>query len=288
MKIACSGTSIIINSKFQEVARQLPEKCAETVIADWPFNKGIVDAPTRRTFSDGVKLANRLLKPNGTLISVNYLEPNFYVWKEAEYWGLTFADNITLLRHPIKKVKHRLAYETLSVLIFTKGRLESRILNTACREKGGNLIYSKDEWKVTTDFWDEMRFKNGYRRKNGDRVSEAMPESFVQRCIRTFCSKDGIVVDFFGGAGTIPVVCRKLGIKCISTEILSDRFQIISRRLSEKNQKLIQLSNKLLDKALDAMNTGPYTKGDNNGKETGYRWEGKRQACGQEEQICSQ
>jgi len=286
MKIVRSGTSIVINSKFQEVAKRLPASCADTVIADWPFNKGIVDVPTKRLFSDGIKLANRLLKPNGTLISVNYLEPNFHIWNQAQYWGLTFADHITALRHPMKKVKHRLAYETLSILVFTNGKIEERILNTTCREKGGNLIYSKDEWEVTSDFWNEIRFKNGYRRKNGDCVSEAMPASIVHRLLSTFCSRNGLVVDFFGGAGTVPAICRELGLKCISTEILPNRFQIISRRLSEKNQELIQLSSKLLDKALDAMNTGPYTKGDYHEKETGQGWQGKWLPRSQESQVC--
>ncbi len=276
MKMIRSGTSIVINSKFQDIARVLPENYADTVVADWPFNKGLVDVPTKRLITDGVKYANKLLKPNGTFISVNYLEPNFHVWNQASYWGLTLGDSITLLRHPMKKVKDRLAYETLSVLVFTKGEIKDRILKTACRSKGSNLIYSKEIWGTETNFWGDLKFKNGYWRKNGDRVSEAMPATCVKRLLSTFCGANAVVVDFFGGAGTVPLICRELEMPCISTELLHHRFQIISRRLSEKNQKLAQYSRILMDKAISLLDSEPYTKGVDNGKEE--KW-GKGKRC---------
>lgn len=270
MKIAKSGTSLIVNSKFQEMTQELPEESADTVITDWPFFKGVIDPQSKRMIVDGIKSAARLLKPNGTLISVHYLEPNFHVWKEAEYWRLNLGDSITLLRHPIKKMKDRLAYETLSILVFHRGALKQRTLNTTCRNSGGNLIYSKEVWKVTSDFWDEIKFKNGYHRKNGDRVPEAMPESCVEKLLKMYSPANGLVVDFFGGAGTVPVVCNRLGLRCISSEILPNRFQIIQRRLSQTNQELIGYTKVLLSKAIEMLEKSEtYTKGDQDGREKG-------------------
>jgi len=269
MDIVKSGSSIIVNSKFQEASKLIPDESVDLVIADWPFNKGIVDATMSRLIADGLKQTHRILKPNGTIISVHYLEPNFHVWKEADYWGLNLGDSITMLRHPMKKMKDRLAYETLSILVFHRGELSKRTLNIARRSIGGNLIYSKEVWKVETDFWGDTRFRNGYWRKvSGDNVPEAMPESCVEKLLNIYCPSKGLVVDFFGGAGTIPTVCNKLGLRCISTEILPHRFQIIKRRLYQTNQELIAYSKDLLDKALEAINiTGPYTKGDSQWQE---------------------
>lgn len=267
MKAIHTNHGIVIHSKFQNVAKILPESVADLVFADWPFNAGVVDGTIQRLISDGVKYAHKLLKPNGTLISVNYIEPNFHVWEQVKYWGMTLADSITVLRHPIKKVKHRLGYETLSILVFTKGKIEDRTLTTACRHTNAKYIYSKDQWGITTDFWGELRFKNGYRRKNGDSVPEAMPASTVKRLISTYTVRGDLVIDFFGGAGTVPVICRDLGIRFISTEILPHRFQIIQRRLLETNEKFVRYSNVFANKALELLERAqPYTKGDANGQ----------------------
>jgi DNA modification methylase len=264
MNIARSGTSLVVNSKFQELTAKLSDKSADVVVADWPFNKGIIDSSAKKLIADGVKSAARLLKPNGTLISVHYLEPNFHVWKEAEYWDLNLGDSITILRQPIKKVKDKLAHETLSVLVFYGGSLFERTLNSPCRNFGTRNIFSKQVWKCTTDFWGEVRFRNGYWRKaSGDNVPEAMPEKYVEKLLKLYSPKEGLIVDLFGGAGTVPAVCNRLGLRCISTEILPHRFEIIQRRLYQTNQELISYSEDLLNKALESIDANePYTKGD--------------------------
>jgi len=260
MKTLQSHKSIVVNSRFQDVAKKLPNECADLVVADWPFNKGIVDVPTKRLLSDGVKLAFRLLKNNGTFLSINYEEPNYEVWSEAKYWGLTYGDTIYIPRHPAKKVKYRLGYEVQPALVFIKGNLENRTLNCPCKEIYEQFVFSKSLMNILINLWDDnSKFKNGFRRKNGDSVPEAMPFNATNRLLSLFTPKNGLVVDFFGGAGTIPLACRQLDLKCISTEILEERFEIIKRRLSEKNEQLIELSSTLLDKALNL--SEPYTKG---------------------------
>jgi DNA modification methylase len=284
MKTLQCHKSIVINSKFQEVANALPEKCADLVIADWPFNKGIVDLKTKRLLSDGVKLATRLLKNNGTFLSINYEEPNHEIWNEAKYWGLTYGDTIYIPRHPIKKVKFRLGYEIQPALVFVKGDLANRTLNCSCKEIYEQFIFSKSIMNILTNLWDEdSKFKNGFRRKNGDSVPEAMPFLTTNKLLSLLTPKNGLVVDFFGGAGTVPLACRYLDFKCISTEILEERFEIIKRRLSEKNKQLIETSSSLLDKAIE--NIESYTKGVENGKAE-EREKGEWKGIGTEREVC--
>jgi hypothetical protein len=64
--------------------------------------------------------------------------------------------------------------------------------------------------------------------------SEApFPEWLVEPFVKSFCPPGGIVLDPFGGSGTVLAVALKNGRRCISIDVRKDQCDIMRRRLAE-------------------------------------------------------
>lgn len=104
------------------------------------------------------------------------------------------------------------------------------------------LIFSKDSWTLTSDSKDTditadefMRFSDGFwyippeSQRRGHPTP--FPEELIYRLIRFYTYKDNIVLDMFGGTGTVAVVALKTGRHFIHIDISSRYCEIAEDRL---------------------------------------------------------
>ncbi len=59
------------------------------------------------------------------------------------------------------------------------------------------------------------------------------PESLTEFFVRSFCPPGGIVLDPFGGSGTVAAVARKHGRRSISIDIRESQCELMARRIEE-------------------------------------------------------
>lgn len=64
-----------------------------------------------------------------------------------------------------------------------------------------------------------------------------MPPELVRPCILAGCPKDGVVLDPFGGAGTVPLVARQEGRRFVYNDLNPDYRRIAERRLDGVNHQ---------------------------------------------------
>ena len=104
------------------------------------------------------------------------------------------------------------------------------------------LIFSKDSWTLTSNSKDTditadefMRFSDGFwyippeSQRRGHPTP--FPEELIYRLIRFYTYKDNIVLDMFGGTGTVAVVALKTGRHFIHIDISSRYCEIAEDRL---------------------------------------------------------
>lgn len=77
-------------------------------------------------------------------------------------------------------------------------------------------------WTVTTKPFKEAHFAT-------------FPEDLIVPMIKAGCSKGGIVMDIFMGAGTTAVVARKLGRNYLGIELNKEYIKIAEKRLAQQN-----------------------------------------------------
>ncbi len=68
------------------------------------------------------------------------------------------------------------------------------------------------------------------------------PPDLIEPCILAGCPKDGVCLDIFCGAGTVPIVCNVLDRNWIGIERSPDNVQLIKDRLASKKYGLKTIS----------------------------------------------
>ena len=109
--------------------------------------------------------------------------------------------------------------------------------------------------------WDTV---NPINSQSKERVSypTQKPEELIERIIRLSTNKDDLVLDFFGGSGTVASVAEKLGRKWITCDIGKFAFYTIQKRiLTIQNSKSLKNKTKDFGKkstSFHTINTGFY------------------------------
>lgn len=76
----------------------------------------------------------------------------------------------------------------------------------------------------------------GHYNKNGSNWGK--PLGVAIRYIETFCMPSGITVDFFGGSGTVPAVCKMLNRNYLAFEIDPDTADLARQRVANTQPPL--------------------------------------------------
>ena len=71
------------------------------------------------------------------------------------------------------------------------------------------------------------------------------PEELIYRLVKFYSYKDNVVLDMFGGTGTVAVVCQKTGRKFIHIDISKEYCKTAENRLKkvidEMNQRQVKV-----------------------------------------------
>jgi site-specific DNA-methyltransferase (adenine-specific) len=132
------------------------------------------------------------------------------------------------------------------------------------------LVFCKDSWKLKGDpkdidiTSDEFkRFSDGFwyippeTRRRGHPAP--FPEELIYRLIKFYTYKGNVVLDMFGGTGTVALVAYKTGRNFVHIDISEEYCKIASRRLEDAAREqgsLLQHSKKLY-KIESKMTTDP-------------------------------
>ncbi|MGB9587745.1 MAG: DNA-methyltransferase [Armatimonadota bacterium] len=111
------------------------------------------------------------------------------------------------------------------------------------------LVFSKDTWKLAGDPKDAditaeefMRFSDGYwyipPETNRKGHPAPFPEELIYRLIKFYSYRGNVVLDMFGGTGTVALVAHKTGRKFIHIDISEEYCRIAYRRLQEAQSQL--------------------------------------------------
>ena len=112
-------------------------------------------------------------------------------------------------------------------------------------EKESRLYYTKngtpyfksyldeDPGKPIQNLWIDVKMtKSGAERLGYDTQK---PEKLLDRIIRSSCSENGLVADFFGGSGTTAAVAEKLGRRWITSDLGKPACMVMRKRLIDQN-----------------------------------------------------
>ena len=202
--------------------------CSATVaVADWEFDGYLNLVP------QVVKESFRVLEVGGTLISVHYPDCNYYVRKEAEKYGLVFADEVLLpMKMSYLTNRYTLHKRTIGIMSLVKGSLKDRKWSIDNSEALARVFEANSEKNpVVTNFWGDKYFKNGFYNKALGKHSQAMPERTVKKMFDTIIPKEGSILDLFGGAGTILGEALERKIPCTSIELDIHNCNLMHERL---------------------------------------------------------
>lgn len=103
----------------------------------------------------------------------------------------------------------------------------------------GNKIYLKDDpGDPVTTVWNDILSFNYVAPANseGEGYPTQKPEALLLRIIRASTNEGDLVIDFFSGAGTTPVVAEKLGRRWIGVDIGEYGIHITKKRLLAINE----------------------------------------------------
>jgi len=96
-------------------------------------------------------------------------------------------------------------------------------------KEGSDIPWEPTELRTCRDVW--TLNNTSYR---GAHVA-VMPESIVERCVKAGCREGGVVLDCFGGAGTVGLVAQRLGRDSLLIELSPEFCNISQQRIQDDN-----------------------------------------------------
>jgi len=228
-----------------EIMKSLPAGSVDLIFADPPFNIGI----RYDNYNDNQKYEDyynwserwitetyRILKKTGSIYiaigdeftaEINIiLKRNGFYFRNWIIWYYTFGQN--------QRKKFNRAHTNIHY--FTKDKEDFTFNDEAIRiPSARQLVYNDKrahpQGKVPDDVWTFSRVCGTFKERLGDHPCQ-MPESLLERIIKTSSNEGDIVLDPFGGTGTTVAVAKKLKRKYITIEISEKYFNVINKRLN--------------------------------------------------------
>lgn len=197
------GSPSIIIGDFREKSSDLTDECAELVFIDPPY-----DRESLPLYEDAARIAARILKPGGSLISYcgQVILPAALTSMQAHlrYWWLNACLHGDSGKARMQK--YGIVNDWKPMLWFVKGT------------RGDVQVFVSDVVSAGTE-------------KSHHEWQQA--ESEAAYYIEKLTSPNGLVVDFFGGGGTTCVAAEKLGRPWIAFELDPETAQRADERLRE-------------------------------------------------------
>ena len=230
---------------FRMMLNTVPSATVDLAVADWPFNDGMIDRENLKMYYEGVREASRILTERGNFVSVHYPQSNRYVTEYAKKKGLYLIDDFIAKSVAKCKSEKEAGKAYVTIYVFSKNP-EKRIFNDRAAKVGklkgkyrgkyfGKDVFISNVWPIA--------WRNGHGRGD-DNVKEAMPKSAVKLILDMYTKEDSEVVDYFGGSGNFPVMCKQRDLVCTCAELNSKHHQIIQKRLSDLSLELVNMAEK--------------------------------------------
>jgi len=241
----------IICGDCLEVMRQIPKESVHLAITSPPYNVGI-----------------NYDKHNDKLAYKEYLAWMEKIWRETKRVlvpGGRFALNIapTSIKN-FKPVHHDLSNQLRKIgmifrteILWYKQTMRRRTAWGSWKSPSNPhivpsweyvLVFAKDDWKlkgnpkdadITSDEF--MRFSDGFwyipPETNRRGHPAPFPENLIYRLIKFYTYKGNVVLDMFGGTGTVAVVAYKTGRQFIHIDISEEYCNIAKKRLEEASMQ---------------------------------------------------
>ncbi|HEV2364295.1 MAG TPA: site-specific DNA-methyltransferase [Caulobacteraceae bacterium] len=238
-----------------EVLEGLPERCADLVFADPPYNLQLGGELTRPDQSrvDGVdadwdrfasfadydaftrawlSACRRVLKDDGTLWVIGSYHNIFRVGcalQDLSFWILN--DVIWRKSNPMpnfKGTRFTNAHETLIWAAKSRGQRRYRF-NYDALKMANDELQMRSDWTVPLATGEE-RVKDAAGAKAHPTQK---PEALLHRVILASTAPGDLIVDPFAGVGTTAAVARRLGRRCIGIEREASYAELARRRIGE-------------------------------------------------------
>ncbi|MFQ3573699.1 MAG: site-specific DNA-methyltransferase [Thermodesulfovibrionales bacterium] len=231
--------------------KELPANSVDLVFADPPFNIGIKYDKYNDNLSydeyykwseNWIAQTYRILKNDGSIyiamgdefaaeINIILKRSGFY-FRNWIIWYYTFGQN--------QRKKFNRAHT--HILYFTKNRNKFKFNSEAIRiPSARQLVYNdkraNPQGKIPDDVWEFSRVCGTFKERLGEHPCQ-MPESLLERIIKTSSEPGDIVLDPFGGTGTTAMVAKKLRRNYITMEISENYYEIIIKRLNDQIEEI--------------------------------------------------
>lgn len=252
-----SAIGKILQSDALSFMRELPGELFDLVICDGPYAVTTHEWDNVRDIQhfnlELLKYFSRLLKPGGA--AYLFGKPDCVDFIDYRPW-LTLQSKLVWYQ-PSRLAQGRISYTNNYDVIcyFTKGKaktfnlddirvpqlveLEHRLrcerVPSVRNGKYGKTVFHPDG-KNPGDVWGDIK-QLTYKSK--ELVSREMlntiqkPERLMERLIKASSKPGDLVFDPFCGAGTVPVVCERLGRRFVACEINADYCQIAEERMAK-------------------------------------------------------
>ena len=87
--------------------------------------------------------------------------------------------------------------------------------------------------RVPDDVWEFSRVCGTFHERRKWHPNQH-PEALIERIVKFSCVKGDLVIDMFGGTGTVRRVCKRLGVNCITIEISPYYCEMMEKDLIER------------------------------------------------------
>jgi len=223
----------IVNQDTVTTMRQMSDNSVSLLFADWPFlgyekNVSFINTLVRPALPE----AHRILESGANIVSVHYPDINMYIAAELIKTGFVICDVIAIQKTNKMKCKNRLGSSYMTLLVACKGDIAYRYIDKSTKDIYKYMYFNKNKFGIIENLWTERMFQSGFRQKDLGKVSEAFPKWIIEKILDIFNPENKPVYDMFGGSGNVVLACVNRNIKVTSSELLSNRFELIRRRLN--------------------------------------------------------
>lgn len=241
------STSFLIKDDTFNFLKQMKEESIDMIFADPPYflsndgiscsggkvvsvNKGEWDKidsfEEKHEFNrEWIKLARRVLKPNGTIWISGSLHNIYSVGMALEQEGFKILNNITWQKtNPPPNLSCRYFTHSTETILWARKNEKS-----ARHYFNYDLMKERDNGKQKKDVWKGPLTKPS-EKKHGKHPTQK-PEYLLEEIILASTRENDLILDPFVGSGTTCVVAKRLGRRYIGIDFVEEYLEIAKKRL---------------------------------------------------------
>jgi hypothetical protein len=195
----------LFHGDFRKKSQSIPSGSVDLIVTDPPYSRDALGL-----YGDAAHVAKRILRTGGSMLiycGTNYLPESLASCSEHldYFWLLTLGPAVNTIGKPVRMKERMISVMTKHVAWFVRGSRGSR-----------------EHWVQDLI---ESPLEKGY-----DSWQQSVPE--VRYLIEKLCPRDGIVVDFFAGSGTVPIAAESLGRRWAAFEQDEEVFRLAGGRIA--------------------------------------------------------